>query len=461
MKYLVMWPKSENVVHINYHYTQFGEIIDYLDKKFPNSIIPSDCDVSSNDVIELIRTNNIKKVVMNVNYENAKNAFSMAKKMNEQFTGIQILAYGSLPKMLPNIFTNSDFNAIFKDGDYECCIESFLENNLDEINKLNGLYLIHNGKLIETNRGNYIQSNQWGMSNKERVPVQEYDNIKGKNRYVINISRGCPYGCKHCLIQLTEGRRERRRSIDNLEKVIDKIKSDYKHIKIWAANFTLDKEYVKQFCELMREKYPDITWECATRIDLVRDKEMLQDMYKSGCRQISLGIESLNNDELIHTKDFNENEIKRAISDVHDAGIKVKGCIMLGMPNQTKESIVSTIKFLMDNQVIIRPTIYTPYHALGEKVDINMLSNYNRKTLKNNNVLGVTPDQLLQLVKDPYNYEQILELREEKATVSNLTSKDILRLTAYGMHEKPGYISRQIQEFDRKINNKSMEEEER
>ena len=32
-KYLVIWPKSSNVVHINYHYTQFGEYIDYLNNK--------------------------------------------------------------------------------------------------------------------------------------------------------------------------------------------------------------------------------------------------------------------------------------------------------------------------------------------------------------------------------------------------------------------------------------------
>ena len=28
--YLIVWPKSEDVVHINYHYTQFGEVVDYL-----------------------------------------------------------------------------------------------------------------------------------------------------------------------------------------------------------------------------------------------------------------------------------------------------------------------------------------------------------------------------------------------------------------------------------------------
>lgn len=30
-KYLIMWPKSQEITHINYHYTQFGEVVDYSD----------------------------------------------------------------------------------------------------------------------------------------------------------------------------------------------------------------------------------------------------------------------------------------------------------------------------------------------------------------------------------------------------------------------------------------------
>ena len=51
----------------------------------------------------------------------------------------------------------------------------------------------------------------------------------------------------------------------------------------------------------MQENFKDMTWECATRIDLVSDIELLQLMYSAGCRQISIGVESLNNKNLIHT----------------------------------------------------------------------------------------------------------------------------------------------------------------
>lgn len=414
-KYLVVWPKSEDVVHINYHYTQFGEYIDYLDKFFPGQIVGIDCDIQDEDIVKIIKKNEINKVIMQVNYENAQNAFIMCDRIKNE-CNIPILAYGSIPTRLPKLFLDSNFDIIHKEGDPEVCIKSFIRHyeidkeNLEMQEQLIGASLIKDGQFISTKPGQYILPDSWGMSRQENVPIEQYDRIKGKNRYVINISRGCPFGCPHCLIQLTEGRKERRRSIENLRESIEQIKDKYKHIKIWAANFTLDKEYVESFCDMMRNDYPDITWECATRVDLVRDQEMLDKMCAAGCRQISLGIESLNNGELINTKDFKSDEISRTIYRIQNSGIKVKGCVMLGMPNQTRESIISTLKFLKDRNVIVRPTIYTPYQHLSDSIGIENLSRYNRKTYKNNNVEGVSSEQLLELVKEPYNFEKILNI---------------------------------------------------
>lgn len=419
-KYLLVWPKSEDVVHINYHYTQLGECVDHLERVFPGQIIALDCDIEDKDVNEFIQKNGIKKVIMQVNYENAQNAFKMCDEIKSAHEDIPVLAYGSIPIRVPKLFLGSNFDLIHRQGDPEVCMKSFIKHyetdqESEEMQeKIMGASIIGEEGFIQTQPGKYISPNSWGISRQEHVPIDKYDEKKGKNRYVLNISRGCPFGCPHCLIQLTEGRTERRRSIENLRESIKQIKDKYKHIKIWAANFTLDKKYVKAFCEMMSTDYPDITWECATRIDLVRDEEMLKTMQNAGCRQISLGIESLNNGELIKTKDFEESEISQAISRIQQSGIQVKGCVMLGMPNQKKESIVSTLDFLRSRNVIARPTIYTPYHHLPEDATVADLGAYNRKTYKNNNVEGVTSEQLMKLVKDPYNFEEILNIEKQR-----------------------------------------------
>ena len=71
-KFLVVWPKSDGVVHINYHYTDFGEIVDYLQGVFTDKIVAFDCDIQQEDILDIINQNNVTKVAMMVNYENVK-----------------------------------------------------------------------------------------------------------------------------------------------------------------------------------------------------------------------------------------------------------------------------------------------------------------------------------------------------------------------------------------------------
>ena len=412
-KYLMIWPKSKEIVHINYHYSQFGEIIDYLNKKVNGKIYILDQDIDYNTKpLELIANNKIEKVIMMVNYENCVNAFELAKAIKDIKNDIPIFAYGPLTITLPNLFLSSPFNIIHSNGDCEIAIETFIKyykNNMkDNLKRLKGSKIVSFGRFYNTLKGEYISNEEWGLSKESIVPIKEYDNIKGKNRFVLNISRGCPFACEHCLIQLTEGRIERRRSIKNLKESIDVISKQYSHIKLWAANFTLNKGYVIEFCNIIRESYKNITWECATRIDLLEDEELLKLMSYSGCKQISIGVESLRNKDLIHTKDFNKEKIINAIKNIKNAGMKCKCCIMIGMPGQTREDIIEIFDFLNSNGATIRPTIYTPYHLLNEKNTLAEIVNYNRKTYKAININGVDYMQLLELIKNPTNYLEIL-----------------------------------------------------
>ena len=407
-KFLIVWPKSDDVVHINYHYTDFGEIVDYLQGVFSGKIIALDCDILQENVLDIINQNNVTKVAMMVNYENVKNAFNLADEISK--INIPVMAYGNLTVMMPQIFLNSKFNSVYYSGDYESAIKSFFEGYPD-IENMSGVVKLDNGVALISKEGGFISADEWGYSKPVQVPVLDYDKVKNKNRYVLNISRGCPFGCPHCLIQMVEGRKERRRSVQNVDMALADITQLYKHIKIWAANFTLNKKYVMDFCEVMG-KYPDVTWECATRIDLVENEAMLEAMARSGCKQISIGIESLNSGKFIDSKQFSIDKVEETIKRIQKFGINVKGCIMLGIPGQTKQDIIDTLKFLQENHVSTRPTVYTPYHVI-ESSSIEELSSMNRKTYKNYNIEGVAPEQLIELTKKPFEYGYILDDKEK------------------------------------------------
>ena len=110
-KYLVVWPKSEEVMHINYHYTQLGECVDYLDKFFPGQIVTLDCDINNEDIIKFIKENGIKKVIMQVNYENAQNAFGMCNSIKSVYMNLlktkQVYCFGNISSKQRKIIRNN------------------------------------------------------------------------------------------------------------------------------------------------------------------------------------------------------------------------------------------------------------------------------------------------------------------------------------------------------------------
>lgn len=410
-KYMIMCAKASTVAHINYHFTQFGKIVDYLDKLFPNKILAIDYETLNFNLLQAIKQiikYKLEYVCMYVTTENLRNSILFAKYIKRIFPNVSILAYGNTTILIPNLYINSPFDAIHKDGDYETCIQSFFKYYNVDNTKLEGMYVINEGNLVNTKEGTFIGENDWGISNPTRVPINKYIKIKKKKRFVINISKGCPFSCKHCLINIVEGKSERRRSISNLKDVISRIYPQYAHIKLWAANFTLNKQYVYDFCNLVKEYFPDLTWECATKIDLI-DDNLLKTMSNYGCKQINLGIETLNEEKWIkNTKDYSVQKIDNVIDNVQKFGIKIRGCIMLGIPGQTKESIYKTIDYLILKGVDIRPTIFTPYHLLDENISIDDIDDYNKKTF-NAHVDEITYKQLINLLTNIKDYKKILK----------------------------------------------------
>ena len=80
-KFLLLWTNTTTVRHYNYHFTHFGEIYDYLDKKFPDEFDALDADVLNydiNDIYKEILNKNYKVVVMYISTENIYSSCSFS-----------------------------------------------------------------------------------------------------------------------------------------------------------------------------------------------------------------------------------------------------------------------------------------------------------------------------------------------------------------------------------------------
>jgi len=105
----------------------------------------------------------------------------------------------------------------------------------------------------------------------------------------------------------------------------------------------------KATMKLMKEMTPQklgfkLDWDAETRVDLV-DKELLLEMKNAGCRMISYGIE---HGVFIHEIKGGTATLKQAEDAVkwtHESGIQTVGYFMIGLPQETEETIKKTIEF--------------------------------------------------------------------------------------------------------------------
>lgn len=198
----------------------------------------------------------------------------------------------------------------------------------------------------------------------------------------IMTGRGCPFNCTFCAGHIITGKRVRKRSIENVMEELKFLTKKFgiREIHIVDDNFTMEKDYVMEFCQRLKEENIDITWATPNgiRIDTL-DREMLLAMKKSGYYLASVGIEFGSERMLKLTKKhLTKDEILRGIELIKSVGLEIAGFFMIGYPGETEEEIRKTIKFacelplLRANFFIFLPLPGTEaYFELKEKLELN------------------------------------------------------------------------------------------
>lgn len=164
-------------------------------------------------------------------------------------------------------------------------------------------------------------------------------------------TRGCPYPCTFCATRTISGIKIRRRGIDSIIEEIKLLNRKYrvKEIHVEDDNFTMDKNFVKQFCRKLLEENLNIFWYCSSglRVDCLNE-EILLLMKKSRCYTLTVAIESGSQRILnLMKKNLTLDTIKDSVSLMNKVGYKPTGLFMLGFPDETKEEMNETLKFAM------------------------------------------------------------------------------------------------------------------
>jgi len=185
----------------------------------------------------------------------------------------------------------------------------------------------------------------WHLLDLERYRLP----LKGDKFVTLSPVRGCPYPCTFCTAQTYYGKKLRRKSVPKVMEEIEHVirRLGINQFFIWADTFTVDRDYVIQFCQAIREKGLEIGWTCNSRVDTV-DRTLLEVMAGAGCWMISYGIESGNQKVLDGVnKKITLRQCHEAVRIAREAGIKVAGHFVLGLPGESEETLKETLALAM------------------------------------------------------------------------------------------------------------------
>ncbi|MBF0321681.1 MAG: B12-binding domain-containing radical SAM protein [Magnetococcales bacterium] len=169
-------------------------------------------------------------------------------------------------------------------------------------------------------------------------------------------SRGCPYTCRFCTDPIRS--RYRERPVDD---IIAEIKWQMHHWKIDGMVFLDDLFYyrdqrVNTFCQRILAEGIKLKFYAQARADRVGSPETLELMKRAGFIQIALGVESGSQRMLdIMEKQTQLATMKEAVRKVEDAGIHAYIFLIVGFPEESREDLDATARFLEE----IKPTFVT------------------------------------------------------------------------------------------------------
>jgi anaerobic magnesium-protoporphyrin IX monomethyl ester cyclase len=239
-----------------------------------------------------------------------------------------------------------------------------------------GLSYKEDGKIKHNPDAEIIKDvNEFGFLSKiikDQLNVKDYYYSSTRNPYIMLQSAwGCPYNCAFCN-EIVKNK-YRHRSLENIIEEIKWVKVNLPEVKeiLWDdPTFVVDEKFTQDLCNSMIDNKIKINWSTMTRANI--SLETLKVMKKAGAKTMHLGLESATQDSLdFVNKNMKFEDEVEYLKNCKKVGIMNHACFIIGLPNDTKETIKLTIERAKKLQAIDSiqcfPLIPTPVENILDK----------------------------------------------------------------------------------------------
>jgi anaerobic magnesium-protoporphyrin IX monomethyl ester cyclase len=281
-----------------------------------------------------------------------------------------------------------------------------------------GISYKEKGKIINNPQRPLIENlDELPFPARHLLPIDKYYyvDVRKKPMTTIFTSRGCPGLCIYCSARQTFGKAFRTRSPKNIVDEIELLVKTYgiRELHILDDTFTLHRQRAMDICDEIIRRKLDIIWCCpnGVRVNTV-DDELLRKMKQSGCYSLAFGFESGSQKVLNAVmKGITLDQSRNAIKLAKKAGIETWGFFMMGLPEDTEETIRQTIDFAkeLDPDIakfhITVPFPGTELYQKWEREGIIKSSDWDRYGIHASDIVsfpGIPAERLKELHKTAY-----------------------------------------------------------